>query len=65
MNPLYSQMQNNGGSNIIQQFMRFRNSFSGNPQEQVQKLLNSGKVTQAQYDKAVQQANALRKMLGM
>ena len=62
-NPLYQQM-NQGGNNMLQQFMRFRNSFSGNPQEEVQKLLNSGKVSQAQYDQAVRMAQQFQRMLG-
>lgn len=62
-NPLYNQINNSGNNNIIQRFMQFRNSFSGNPQQQVQQLLNSGKVSQAQYDRAVQQAKALQQML--
>lgn len=67
-NPIYAHMQNQmpqSGRNIFQQFMRFKNGFSGNAQAQVQQLLNSGKITQAQYDAAVQQARNLQKMLGM
>lgn len=48
---------------MIQQFMQFRNTFKGNPQEQVQQLLNSGKVSQAQYDAAVKQAQQFQQML--
>ena len=48
---------------LIQQFMQFRNTFKGNPQEQVQQLLNSGKVSQAQYDAAVKQAQQFQNML--
>jgi hypothetical protein len=67
-NPIYAHMQKQmpqSGGNILQQFMRFKNGFSGNAQAQVQQLLNSGKITQAQYDAAVQQARNLQKMLGM
>ena len=63
-NPIFNQM-NGGGGSVVQRFLQFKNNFSGNPQQQVQQLLNSGKITQAQYDRAVQQANALRKMLGV
>lgn len=63
MNPLYQQMNKQTAPNIIQQFQKFRESFKGNPQQQVQELLNSGKITQAQYDKAVQMANTLQQML--
>lgn len=51
-NPLYNSMNNQ--NNFIQKFNEFRKNFNGNPQEQVQQLLNSGKVSQAQYNRAVQ-----------
>ncbi len=62
-NPL---IQNNPNNNdIISRFQKFRQSFSGNPQQQVQQLLNSGRISQEQYNAAVQKANALAKMMGM
>ena len=61
MNPLYQQM-NNG---MLQRFQQFRNTFKGDPREQVQQLLNSGKVSQQQYDQAVKIANQLKQMMGM
>lgn len=65
MNPLYNQMQggNNGMNQFMQNFQRFRQSMSGDPRQQVQNLLNSGKVSQAQYDRAVQMANQIQRML--
>ena len=63
MNPLYQQMSQS--NDIISRFRQFQQTFKGNPQEQVQQLLNSGRITQAQYNAAVQQAQALQKMLGM
>ena len=66
-NPIYAQMQRQmpqGGNNFLQQFMRFKNGFSGNAQEQVQQLLNSGKISQAQYNQAVQMAQQFQRMLG-
>lgn len=62
-NPLYSTM-NNQPNNLIQRFQQFQRMFKGNPQEQIQQLLNSGKVTQDQYNKAVQMANQLSRMIG-
>lgn len=67
-NPLFNMFGNSQFGNaagLIQQFQRFKQSFHGNPQQQVQELLNSGRITQQQYDQAVQQAKALQKMLGM
>lgn len=67
-NPLFNMFGNSQFGNMagmVQQFQQFKKMFQGNPQQQVQELLNSGKVTQQQYDQAVQQARALQKMLGM
>lgn len=64
-NPLFNMM---GGNNIqnpmLQQLMQFKNNFKGDPRAQVQQLLNSGKVSQAQYDQAVQMANQIQKIVG-
>lgn len=64
-NPLFQMMGGNQIQNpMLQQFIQFRNNFKGDPREQVQQMLNSGKVSQAQYDRAVQMANQLQKMMG-
>lgn len=63
MNPLYQQMMPQ--NNVMQRFMQFRQQFHGNPQEQVQQLLNSGKISQQQYNQAVQMANQFRQMMNM
>ena len=62
MNPLYQQT---GQNNVMQRFLQFKQQFRGNPQEQVQQLLNSGRISQAQYDQAVNMANQLRSMLNL
>lgn len=62
MNPLYQQMNNNP-QNIIKQFQQFKQNFSGDPKQQVQQMLNSGKISQDQYNKAVQMANTLQGLL--
>ena len=62
MNPLYQQMQQQAQtpvSNLLQRFNQFRNSFHGNPQAQVQQMLNSGRISQAQYDQAVQMTDQI------
>lgn len=61
-NPLYGQMQPQ--NNIFQRFQQFQRMFKGNPREQVQQLLNTGRVSQDQYNKAVQMANQLQRMMG-
>lgn len=68
-NPLYSMfggmnaMPNNNMMRLLQQFNQFRQGFNGNARDQVQQLLNSGKVTQADYNRAVQMANMLQNMI--
>lgn len=64
-NPLYKSMNNQTSNDLVQRFNQFRQNFKGNPQQQVQQLLNSGRITQQQYNQAVQMANAFQKMLGM
>lgn len=49
---------------MLRQFQQFQNSFRGNPQQQIQQLMSSGKITQAQYDQAVQMAQQFQQMLG-
>lgn len=63
-NPLYKSL-NGGQGNLLQQFNQFRQSFRGDPRQQVQSLLNSGRITQDQYNEAVQKANMLKNMLGI
>lgn len=65
MNPLYQTMSGNNMPPILQQFQQFRNNFKGDPQQAVQQLLNSGRITQEQYNQAVQTAQQLSRMMGM
>ena len=48
--------------NMFMQFMNFQNSFRGNPQQMVQQMLNSGRISQEQYQQAVQMANQFSQM---
>ena len=50
--------------NLMQRFQQFQQTFRGDPRQQVQQLLQSGKINQEQYNSAVQQTNAFMKMLG-
>lgn len=62
-NPLFGMMQA-PNNNLMQRFQQFQQMFKGDPRQQVQNLLNSGKVSQAQYNQAVQMAQQFQKMLG-
>ena len=63
-NPLFSLLnggKNNGSGNMIQQFQQFKKQMQGvNPQEEVQKLLQSGKISQEQLNKAQQMAQQMQ-----
>lgn len=50
--------------NLMQRFQQFQRTFQGDPKQQVQQLMSSGKFSQEQYNQAAQQANAFMKMLG-
>ena len=63
-NPLFNMMQpQNPAAQMMQRFQQFRQAFQGDPRQQVQNLLNSGRVSQAQYNQAVQMANQFQRML--
>lgn len=63
-NPLFNLLnggKNNGPGNMIQQFQQFKKQMQGvNPQEEVQKLLQSGKISQSQLDKTQQMAQQMQ-----
>ena len=56
-------MKMNNPMALIQQFNQFKNSYTGNPQQQIQQMLNSGQISQEQYNQAVQTANMLKNIL--
>lgn len=62
-NPIFNQMNGgNGTNNIMQRVQQLKQQMGGDPNQHIQNLLNSGRITQAQYDRAVQMANQLRGM---
>lgn len=65
-NPLFGMMGGNQPqmSGLMQRFQQFKQAFTGDPKQRVQDLLNSGKISQQQYNQAVQMAQQLQKMLG-
>ena len=47
---------------MLQQFNLFRQNFRGDPRMQIQQMLNSGRISQQQYDQAVRMAQQFQKM---
>lgn len=68
-NNLYNQLNNNQSpnfgnfQNLINEFNKFKNSFQGDPQQVVQQLLQSGKMSQAQYNQLSQMASYFKNFL--
>ena len=60
MNPLFTQMNQNS---FMSQLNQLKQTFNGDPNQKIQELLNTGKVSQAQYNRAVQTANQIQRMM--
>lgn len=70
MNPLQmmsnmSGMSGNNPMQMIGQIQQFMRNYKGNPQEQIQSMLNSGQISQDQYNQAVQMASGIAQMMGI
>ena len=65
MNPLYQQMQSQQNNSLLQRFQQFRQGFQGDPQQMIQQMMNSGRIDQNQYNKAVQMAQQFQRMFGI
>ncbi len=48
---------------MVQQFLQFRQNFKGDARSQIQQMLNSGRISQEQYNNAVRMAQQLQSML--
>lgn len=70
-NSLYSVLNNNSSlptpfnnmQNFVQKLNNFRQTFQGDPRQQVQQLLNSGQMSQQQYNQLSQMATQIQNML--
>lgn len=64
-NPLNNLIPNNMPmNNLMKQFQEFKKNFQGDPQQKVQELLNSGQMTQAQFNQLSQMAQQFQQMMG-
>ena len=61
---MFGGQQMNPMAMIMQKFQQFQQGFRGNADQQIQQLMNSGKVNQQQYNQAVQWAQQFQKMIG-
>lgn len=69
MNPLYNAI---GGrapgpmgqfQNMMQRFQQFRQTFQGDPKAEVEKLVQSGRISQQQLNQLQQMAGQFRKLM--
>lgn len=51
-------------ANLISQFNNFKQNFQGDPKQQVQNMLNSGQMSQSQFNYFAQLANQFQNLLG-
>lgn len=70
MNPLFNGNSNTSMSGpfgnmmgIMNQFNQFKNNFHGDPRAQVQQLLNSGQMSQEQFNRLQAMARQLQQYL--
>lgn len=71
MNPLFNMFGNNQAqgpfnnmSNVINQFNQFQSTFQGDPKQKVQELLNSGQMSQEQFNQLSSMAQVFQTLLG-
>lgn len=50
--------------NMVQQFRQFQQTFQGDPKAEVEKLVQSGKITQLQLNQLQQAAGIFRQLIG-
>lgn len=65
-NPLFQALgggMNPQFQNLIQRFQQFKKTFSGDPQQEVQKMLQSGRISQQQLDQAQQFARQFQALI--
>lgn len=48
---------------LFQQFQQFKASFQGDPQQEVQKLLQSGKISQQQLNQLLEMAKQFQSLM--
>lgn len=71
MNPLFNMFGNQQGpgpfnnmTQVINQFNQFKSTFQGDPQQKVQELLNSGQMSQDQFNQLSSMAQMFQTLLG-
>lgn len=66
MNPLFNAMggQTNPMADLIRQVRDFRKQFTGNPRQEVERLLQTGQMSQQQFNHFSQMAQQIVQAMG-
>ena len=63
-NNLYTQLNGTAmGNPMLERLKQFKQTFSGDPKQMVQSMLNTGRISQAQLNQYAQQADQIYKLL--
>ena len=66
-NPLFQQLNSGANGNnpfaMIQKFNEFRQNFTGDPKQMVEQLLQSGRMSQQQFQQLSQMASEFQKLV--
>jgi hypothetical protein len=65
-NPLYNAMgiQSNPMTDLIRQAKQFKNQFNGNPRQEVERLLQTGQMSQQDFNRLSQIAQQVVQAMG-
>lgn len=65
-NPLYNAMgnQSNPMADLIRQAKQFKNQFNGNPRQEVERLLQTGQMSQSDFNRFSQIAQQVVQAMG-
>lgn len=66
MNPLFNTLgnQSNPMADIIRQARDFRKQFNGNPRQEVERLLQTGQMSQSDFNRLSQMAQQIVQAMG-
>lgn len=62
MNPIFN-FVNKGASDIVNQFLSFYKNFNGDPNKELNNIINSGKYSKEEIEDAVKKAKQIENMI--
>ena len=60
-NALFNELNGGANNSFLARLKQFKQTMSGNPQQIIQNMINSGRISQTQVNQYAQQANELYK----